>query len=121
MFKSALAAAAAIRLSRSNAVIIIVEYRKDGLISTTQNMYFRSSKMNTRGGSSSGDETTTDDESSEDEPFTDLKTLAAQADLPNDFWQVYACIYTEQQLIDPALIPENWQPNRYHHLLVQSG
>lgn len=43
----------------------------------------------TRTGSLSGDEgTSSDDDSSEDEAFTDLKTLAAQADLPNDFWQV---------------------------------
>ena len=50
----------------------------------------RSSRMNatTRTGSLSGDETSSDDDSSEDEAFTDLKTLAAQADLPNDFWQV---------------------------------
>ena len=42
----------------------------------------------TRTGSLSGDETSSDDDSSEDEAFTDLKTLAAQSDLPNDFWQV---------------------------------
>ena len=43
--------------------------------------------MTQRTGSIS-DETSSDDDSSEDEAFTDLKTLAAQADLPNEFWQV---------------------------------
>ena len=39
-------------------------------------------------GSLSGDETSSGDDSSEDEAYTDLKTLAAQTDLPSDFWQV---------------------------------
>ena len=34
------------------------------------------------------DNTSSDDDSSEDDQYTDLKTLAAQVDLPNDFWQV---------------------------------
>ena len=34
------------------------------------------------------DNTDSEDDSSEDEGYTDLKTLAAQVDLPNDFWQV---------------------------------
>lgn len=54
----------------------------------------------TRTGSLSGDETSSDDDSSEDEAFTDLKTLAAQADLPNDFWQV--------NLIIPSSLRENF-------------
>ena len=54
----------------------------------------------TRTGSLSGDETSSDDDSSEDEAFTDLKTLAAQADLPNDFWQV--------TLIIPSSLRENF-------------
>ena len=33
------------------------------------------------------DNTSSDDDSSEDDQYTDLKTLAAQVDLPNDFWQ----------------------------------
>ena len=41
-----------------------------------------------RGGSPLSDDSTTDGSSSEDEAFTDLKTLSAQADLPQDFWQV---------------------------------
>ncbi len=42
-----------------------------------------------RATSPSSDDSTTDDESeSEDEQFTDLKTLQAQGDLPNEFWQV---------------------------------
>ena len=34
------------------------------------------------------DNTSSDDDSSDDDQYTDLKTLAAQVDLPNDFWQV---------------------------------
>ena len=54
--------------------------------------YFRSSRavsISKRATSPSSDDSTTDDESeSEDEQFTDLKTLQAQGDLPNEFWQV---------------------------------
>ena len=44
------------------------------------------------------DNTSSDDDSSDDDQYTDLKTLAAQVDLPNDFWQVNLkyvlnCIY----------------------------
>ncbi len=52
----------------------------------TQVLFYRSSRINKGGSISEG--TSSDDESSEDEPCTDLKTLAAQADSPNDFWQV---------------------------------
>ena len=43
-----------------------------------------------RATSPSSDDSTTDDgeSSSEDEQFTDLKTLSAQGDLPQEFWQV---------------------------------
>ena len=49
-----------------------------------------SGKLAKRQGSEiESDNTTTDEESSsEDEAFTDLKALANQADLPNEFWQV---------------------------------
>ena len=54
--------------------------------------YLRSSRavsLSKRATSPSSDDSTTDDESeSEDEQFTDLKTLQAQGDLPNEFWQV---------------------------------
>ena len=36
----------------------------------------------------SADESSSDDGSSDEEPYVDLKTLRAQSELPNDFWQV---------------------------------
>ena len=39
------------------------------------------------------DNTSSDDDSSDDDQYTDLKTLAAQVDLPNDFWQVHLNMY----------------------------
>ena len=57
----------------------------------------------TRTGSLSGDETSSDDDSSEDEAFTDLKTLAAQADLPNDFWQVRSSSHYYTNLIQKCI------------------
>ena len=41
-----------------------------------------------RTSSLSGDEDSTDDGSSDEEVYVDLRTLAAQSELPNDFWQV---------------------------------
>ena len=40
-------------------------------------------------GSLSGDDaSSSDDGSSDEETYVDLRTLAAQSELPNDFWQV---------------------------------
>lgn len=41
-----------------------------------------------RTSSLSGDEDSSDDGSSDEEVYVDLRTLAAQSELPNDFWQV---------------------------------
>ena len=46
-----------------------------------------------RTSSLSGDEDSTDDGSSDEEVYVDLRTLAAQSELPNDFWQVSAFFY----------------------------
>ena len=57
----------------------------------------RTVSISKRATSPSSDDSTTDDgeSSSEDEQFTDLKTLSAQGDLPNEFWQVLFIIYFE--------------------------
>ena len=47
-----------------------------------------SSRILRAGSANSDGDTSTDDSSSEDEANSDLKTLTAQGDLPQDFWQV---------------------------------
>ena len=47
-----------------------------------------SSRILRAGSANSEGDTSTDESSSEDEANSDLKTLTAQGDLPQDFWQV---------------------------------
>ena len=55
----------------------------------------RTSKLVTykKAGSGSDMSSSSGDSSSEEEAFTDLKTLQAQGDLPQEFWQVSQFLY----------------------------
>ena len=68
-----------------------------------------------RTSSLSGDEDSTDDGSSDEEVYVDLRTLAAQSELPNDFWQVSLSTFLSTSIYDLVLINVCHFHHHHHH------